>query len=326
VLFRSIGTRAIPPLVRLALDDLRLEVRLAAVRALEGLDDQRVFELVTRLSDTGSPELGVAAIAVLRSLLDSPRGSAALDRITAIAVDPGRDETLRLAAIDALSEMPPRLTNPVWKRLSKDPHPAIRQRAANGGRPVPARDPQAALAAAVEQGLPDSEAAKALLLETAETAPLPTLHKLVEGVKTRETAARTTADRAAWRVIRGTAHLALARRGSRVALYDLRESVEQAEAPLPVEFLAAIELAGDATCVEPLAAALARTGGTRTPETDWWRQHLLAAFQAVVRRERLTRRHAVLRRVVARWPEAAGQLLGKDLRARTSSQAHTNTE
>jgi hypothetical protein len=307
-----IGIRAIPPLLKLALDQPRLDVRLAALRALEGLDDPRVFELAIRLSDTGPPELGVAAIAVLRSLLESSRGPDALDRITAIALDPARDETRRLAAVDALSEMPQRLTSPVWKRLAKDPHAALRQRAAHGGRPAPTRDPQAALAAAVEEGLPDASSAKALLLETAEAAPLTTLHKLIEGVKARETAARTAAERSAWRVIRGTAHLALARRGSRVALYDLRESLEQSETALPVEFLAAIELAGDASCVEPLASALARAGTLHTPETDWWRQHLLAAFQAVVRRERLTRRHAVLRRVAARWPDAAGQLLGRD--------------
>ena len=66
--------------------------------------------------------------------------------------------------------------------------------------------------------------------------------------------------------MRGRVHVALAARGSRIALYDLRESLEAAapatsfSGPLPVDFLAALSTAGDASCLEAVTAAYARTG------------------------------------------------------------------
>ena len=41
--------------------------------------------------------------------------------------------------------------------------------------------------------------------------------------------------------VRGALHQALALRGSRVALYDLRETIERPPAPLPSSFLAALQ-------------------------------------------------------------------------------------
>jgi hypothetical protein len=63
-----------------------------------------------------------------------------------------------------------------------------------------------------------------------------------------------------------------------------------------VEFMAALSLAGDATCLEAVAAAHAHA-------TDaWWRDHLADAFHAIVKREGLTGRHAVMRKIQKRWP------------------------
>src|SRR5215471_4094712 len=91
-------------------------------------------------------------------------------------------------------------------------------------------------------------------------------------------------------------HVALAKQSSLLGLYDLREALERAIGPLPVEFLAALALIGDASCLEAIAIAHGRT-------TDrWWREHLADAFQAIVRREQLTRRHAVLKKIQKRWP------------------------
>jgi hypothetical protein len=55
-------------------------------------------------------------------------------------------------------------------------------------------------------------------------------------------------------VVRGSVHALLARRRSRVALYDLRESFDAARSPLPLDFLTAIGTLGDGTCLEPLRA------------------------------------------------------------------------
>ena len=76
----------------------------------------------------------------------------------------------------------------------------------------------------------------------------------------------------------------------------MRESIAAATAPLPVEFLAALSMVGDASCLEAIAAAHDRA-------TDaWWRDHLADAFGAVVARERLTGRHAVMKKIAKRFP------------------------
>ena len=46
-----------------------------------------------------------------------------------------------------------------------------------------------------------------------------------------------------------------AQRDSRLAVYDLRETIESASAPVAVEFLQALTLVGDISCLEPIAAA-----------------------------------------------------------------------
>jgi hypothetical protein len=45
-------------------------------------------------------------------------------------------------------------------------------------------------------------------------------------------------------------------------------------------------------------------------ESGWWKQHLVTAFRAIAAREKLTERHAVVKQIRARWPEAAIDLLG----------------
>ena len=42
-----------------------------------------------------------------------------------------------------------------------------------------------------------------------------------------------------------------------MALYDLREALKATAAPLPVEFLTALSLVGDTSCLEAIAAAFA---------------------------------------------------------------------
>ena len=116
---------------------------------------------------------------------------------------------------------------------------------------------------------------------------------------------------------RAAAHRVLAARGSTVALYDLRETIERGD-EAPVEMLAALGAIGDRSCLEPIAAAYDRAGderpGTARPRhrgaADWWRSHLATVFRTVVAREKLTERHAVVKRIRARWPEAALSLLG----------------
>jgi hypothetical protein len=138
----------------------------------------------------------------------------------------------------------------------------------------------------------------------AQPAALSALQKLIEAIRAREGAMRAEAKRAEWQGVRGALHQALALRGSRVAVYDLRETIEAARGPVPVSFLAALHVVGDASCLEPLAAAYSRAG----PDDGRWRHQLSEAFHAIARREKVTRRHAVMKRIEARWPDAARAL------------------
>jgi hypothetical protein len=106
--------------------------------------------------------------------------------------------------------------------------------------------------------------------------------------------------------VRAATHLALAQRGSRLALYDLRETIESARQPVAVEFLAAVTAIGDASCLESLAATYARQAASG-PD-DWWRRHLADAFRTIVSREKITRRHAVVKKIEKRWKTALDEL------------------
>src|SRR5204863_6382456 len=122
---------------------------------------------------------------------------------------------------------------------------------------------------------------------------------LIERIRDHEKA-QPAAARAPWQAARAAAHLVLARRGSRIALYDLRETVEGATEPIGLEFLAALNTLGDPSCLEGLAKAYGATADR------WWRGHLLQTFRTIVGRAQLTRRHAAVRRLKERDPRSFG--------------------
>jgi hypothetical protein len=157
----------------------------------------------------------------------------------------------------------------------------------------------------VDQAIPkEPDVMAAVVRDGAETASVSILHKALELVRGRE-AEVDEAGRNAWLAVRGQLHQALAERGSQMALYDLRETLERNPArQLPVSFLAAAAKVGDVSCLETLAAAwIAAASGDR-----WWRDHVAAVFAAIVKREGLTRQHATLKKILTRYP-AAGVLV-----------------
>jgi hypothetical protein len=129
----------------------------------------------------------------------------------------------------------------------------------------------------------------------AGSAPLGSLQRLVDAMRVREGdpgLGRT----GEWQQVRGAIHQALALRGSRVAVYDLRETLAGTSAPLPATFMAALHVVGDESCLEPIATAW----DASTDEV--WRHQLQAAFTSIVGREKLTRRSPILKRISTRWP------------------------
>ena len=306
-----IGPRAAERLLQLA-PAAEPRVRAGMLRALEAIGDPRALPIARAALADPSPDTLGAAIAVLRAFLTSPQPTVArdaLDTIVAAVLDTGRPSSVRLAAFDALQVLPADVREAVARNLAGDPDLDVRAMAAPASRTAPGvggADP--VWSAAVEGRLPGSPAVlKQVLAAKRGTARLAELQRLVDHLRAREHKEADAARREEWRAVRGLAHQALAARNSRLALYDLRDSLLEPDR-LPVAFLAALEEIGDATCLEPLAAAY--DASSRSGDA-WWREHVATAFRAIVSREGLTRRHTAVKRAMARWPDAAADLMGR---------------
>jgi hypothetical protein len=296
-----IGARAVDRLVALVESPAPAAARTAALRALEGIGSPRSLDPALRALTDREPAVAAAAAAVARGFLRDEQGAVVVDRLTAVAIDTRRDTTVRLAALRALADLERSTIAPLFDSLADDPVDAIRAAARQHvSLPRAAQEPADLLARAAEGALPDeAETLRLAVVQAGATAPLDQLLHVVERIRERE-GAEPAARRAAWMAARAAAHVALAERGSRLALYDLRESLETAKAPLPVEFLKALTIAGDASCLEAIAAAQAKA------RDAWWRQHLTDAFYAIAARERITARSAAMKRLTKRWPALDG--------------------
>lgn len=297
-----IGARAVPHILTAFESAPDRAARLALMRALDPLADPRAAG-PAREALTEGGDLAIAAVQVLKGLIDARLASvasAALDALMATALDPRAERRVRLAAIEVLAPIAD-VQAGLAGALAGDPDPGIRARAGHPGEPPAGED--AVWRDALDGHLPDDpRVLRDALSQHGSRAALGELRKLVDVIRAREEASDEGA-RAGWRAVRGAAHQALALRGSRVALYDLRETIEGASAELPPSFLAAVQLVGDGSCLEALAAAFERAESS----DQRWRAQLGAAFRAVALRERVTRRHALMKRILARWPDA-GQM------------------
>jgi hypothetical protein len=257
-----VGTRAVDRLVDLARSRAPAVARAAAVTTLERIGDHRALKAALALVADADVDVALAAIALAGSFVQKPEGVAAVDRLTALAVDASRPASIRAAAVGALRVLGGATLKPLVERLSDDPALKFAEPAAMRTR-----------------------------LAAAAKAPLPTVLALLEETRERErTAGRD--ERAAWIEVRGEAHAVLGRRGSTVALYDLRETIERSKGqPLPGGFLAAARAVGDASVIEPIASAYAAA------KDVYWKKALADTFNAIVKRHRLTKRHAVMRKL-----------------------------
>jgi hypothetical protein len=293
-------------LVALVESDAAAAARTAALRTLEAIADLRALDSALGAVRDADEAVATAAIGVARTFLQGRRGAAALDRLAEVALDKTRDGQLRLAAIRALADLPASTVKPLWQALGDDGNAEIRAQVRS--RALGERSGGSAhlisLTAAAERGLEDDpEALRQAIVHGGATTALPLVHRIIERLRERE-ASEPAGRRPEWLRTRAAAHVVLANRGSRLALYDLRESLKATAAPLPVEFLTALSLVGDPSCLEAIAAAHQRS------DDAWWRQRLSDSFRSIVERERLTRRHAVMKRIQKRWPGTFEQLVG----------------
>jgi hypothetical protein len=274
--------------------------RTAALRVFEATAASKGLASALLAVDDANDEIVRAAIAALAPHVRGADGAAIVDRLTAIALDRKRAVPIREAAVRALLDLDKGSLRPLLKALRKDPSPDIAALADD--RHPPPEEPAQLLALAVNGQLPpQGEPLRRALAQSGETLTLPNLLTLVERLRDHERSVPASA-RGQWQAARAAAHLVLARRRSRIALFDLRETVQRAKEPVAMEFLAALESIGDASCLE----ALARAYGSA--QDRWWRGHLAHAFRAIVRREKLTRRHAEVKRLRERDPQSLQEL------------------
>jgi HEAT repeat protein len=300
-----LGARAVERLIALGGSRAAPAARAAAFRALEAIADPHALECALGAIPDADPMVAVAAIAVARTFVRGPQSATIVDAVTVAVIDQRRSEPVRLAALRTLMDLERSTVEPLLKSLADDPSSAVRELVADRRKAPqkPSRvDPLVQLTQAAEQGLPDDpHVLHQAIAAAADTAPLPLLLAIVERVRDRE-GGEPQPRRMEWMMARAAAHVALANRGSRLALYDLREALDRADAPLPVEFLSALSVAGDASCLVPLAGAYVRSTRAGRLQRDWWRQHLRDTFRTIVKREKLTRRSALLKRIEKRWP------------------------
>ena len=266
---RLAGSRATARLASLIQSEQPVPVRAAALSALEGSDDARALDIALGALGDREPAVAAAAVAVLRAHLAAEPGTRIFDALAASALDEGRDAAVRAAAMDALATLP------------RDQVQQILDRRTPGAAPAVAQDPAEARDWVAAHG---------------GTAPLSALHGLLTTIREHEQHAPSPVRRQEWRAARGAVHAALAQRDSRVALYDLRETFEAADSPLPLDFLAAVSRIGDASCLEPMARAWAAS-----PQETWWRDRLADAATAIMHRTRLSGRSAVVKRLRAKY-------------------------
>ncbi|MDO8834070.1 MAG: hypothetical protein Q7V01_00665 [Vicinamibacterales bacterium] len=311
----AIGARAVPHLIDAFGASHATVARTAILHVLETIRDRRALALgLDVLADPDrDPSTAAAAIGLLGTFLDG-ESTHALETLGAVAVDADRPDLERLAAWQMLERMPGRILAPLRTRLARDRNPAVRRRVlaqpAAGAAPLPLVDPADLLTAAAAGQPTDPALLRAAVPSAGLRVPLTTLHRLVERIRSNEHDAGNQADRHEWLTARAAVHAALAARRSRVALYDVKDTLQQAQGPLPAAFATALARVGDAACLEVIAGALARMPGEPTPQEHEWRDQLLEAGRAILDHERLTRRHAVVRRLARMHPEVAQALFG----------------
>ncbi len=297
-----VGPRAVGPLLKALEHDMPADARIAILRVLEGIKDPRAVSAATAAVDHSDGDVALAAIGVLRAFLrwsDARVANAVFERLTAVVLDPTREAPVRTAALEALSDVPGEAVRKIVEQLKNDPLPDMAALAADPGA---AERPQTLAKIAASNRCPDPLALRAAITEEGRRAPLNVLGKMLDLARERESAETATPRRTEWQACRAAIHQALAARGSRLGIYDLREALASVPGPLPVGFIAALNDVGDTSCLDAIAAAYVRA---IEADDTWWTEHLRSVFQSILSREKLTLRSAAMKRLVAKHSRAA---------------------
>jgi hypothetical protein len=304
-----LGSAAVRGLVQ-SLDGADADAQVRILSLLEQIGDPAGLRAAKGLVAHARPDVAQAAVGAVAVHLGARRvalATEALDVLTTVALDRARPAPVRAAAADVLLRMDHEIAAPLELQLAEDSSPELRRlaqrRRSADGRESPRAAGVAALSRAAGGTLPDDpDTLRRLVAEAGASMPVTTLHQILVAVRETEARQPDPHERAPWAAVRGAIHQVLAAKGSRLGVYDLRETLLERSADMPVGFLAALAEVGDSSCLEALAAAW-----TATPDS-WFRQQLQQAFRAIVNRERITRRHAAARRLTLHHPDASQAL------------------
>jgi hypothetical protein len=303
VLERIDDPAALRLLLTLARDDDE-RVALRALEAAGGRPDPRSVEALTALLSARGPLVRREGAARALARLEASGPVEALEPLAERLLDEREEPGLRVAILDRLltrePPLAPRTLRPLLKRLASSSEPELAARArSTGGEAIEDR-----LAGDLTSPTLSAEAAArtiAALARRGATA-IPAVQRALD----RLGPLRLRADAASLGA-RATLHEALAALGSRVALFDLRETIAaHPRAAMPALLRAASRI-GDTSLVPALARAAA--------EDATLLDECAGALAAIVARERLRKSSAALRSV---RPEhrAALELLWERARGR----------
>jgi hypothetical protein len=311
-----VGPRALERLSA-TLQGLGEETQLVAVLdVLERIGDARSAAVVEPLLQDRRESVVTGAIAVVRRALqadDAALAAQATDALVKLTTDRARSTAIRRAAGLALEDLPDDVIAPLRRSgaipVSVAPEASLDSAAGSAS--------MAWLSAWAEGGTSGQPSdIRHALNAVAEEAPLPLLHHVI--LRLRAIEAGDASQAMEWRTIRGLVHQMLAGRDSRVALYDLRETLEGDPRHLTVTMLAALSAIGDASCLETVARAWSHA------HEPWLKDHLHDVFRSIVGREGVTRRHPAWKRVAAGHPQLTGGL-STPSQTRRSPRRHGRT-
>ncbi len=260
--------RALPGLIAQLADGDGKLVSAAAV-AIATLRDAKAVAPLVRALTHQDPAARAGAASALASLLSS-NVDEALEPLLETLLDPNADERLRGVAGQALSHLPARELRALRARVAEAADERRRPAEAAGVPPKRRRQPA-----------PDVSGLLASLPRGA--AALTALHRALQATSDAGAAARL--------------HQALAERGSRIALYDLRERLDARPARAAEALLEAAARIGDASLVPSIVALAADRTALTGPCAD--------ALAAIVSREKLRKSHHFVKAV----PQAHRKLL-----------------
>lgn len=304
-----LGRSAVRGLVQ-ALHSADFDAQVRILGLLEQIGDPAGLRAAKGLVAHSRPDVAQAAVGAVAAHLGARRvalATEALDVLTTVALDRARPASVRAAAAEVLLRMDDEIAAPLEQQLAEDSSPELRQLAERQRSAERQDSPRAAGVAALSRAaagtLPDDpDTLRRLVAEAGASMPVTTLHEILVAVRETEARQSDRQARVPWAAVRGAIHQVLAAKGSRLGIYDVRETLLERGVDVPVGFLAALAEVGDSSCLDALAAAW-----SATPDS-WFRQQLQQAFRAIVNRERITRRHAAARRLTLHHPVASQAL------------------